>query len=125
MRKRICWTNPQKTKLRQLYCDGKSLAEIAAELGITTDRVRVRLKSESRANCLDAPRKKRLEAAREARNRELQSPRAFIEPVIAGPHPTEEALRLRAIRINAMPRDLTGAFFGDPPLGFSALELRA
>lgn len=35
-----------------------------------------------------------------------------------------EALRERAKRLHAPPRDLTGAFFGDPPVGYSQLDRR-
>ena len=59
---------------------------------------------------------------REWRNKNVLKPKADIPLPFTRPSP--ELLADRARR-EAMPhRDLTGAFFGDPPVGLSALEGR-
>jgi len=119
------WTFAEIAQLNQLYTAGKSRAEIAAALGTTDARVRQRLQWECQSSTLGMARKKRRMERRKQANSELRSPREFFDMVTSGPKPTEEALRSREARWAAMPRDLTGAFFGDPPVGFSALEQRA
>ena len=59
---------------------------------------------------------------REWRNTHYGKPKADIALPIA--RPTPEMLADRDRREALPHRDLTGAFFGDPPLGLSALEGR-
>lgn len=118
------WTYDEITKLQKLYQAGKSRAEMAATLGMEEDRIRQRLQWESQAGVLSIARRKRRSAQREATKQEQRSPRAFFDMVTTGPKPPDDALRQREARYAAVPRDLTGAFFGDPPVGFSALEQR-
>lgn len=118
------WTYSEITRLHRLYDAGKSRAEIAADLGMEEERIRQRLQWESQSSTLGIARKKQRMARRLATREEQKSPRQFYDMVTAGPRPTEAALQARAARLAALPRDLAGAFFGDPPVGFSALEQR-
>jgi hypothetical protein len=119
------WTYSEITRLHTLYESGKSRAEIAADLEMEEERVRQRLQWEASSSTLGIARKRRRRAQREATKNEQRSPRQFFEMVTSGPTPTDKALEERKARLAAMPRDLAGAFFGDPPVGFSALEQRA
>lgn len=119
------WTESEIAQLQRLYEAGKSRAEMALALDVPMSRIRERLQYEAQATDRGIARKKRRMAQRELTKNEQQSPRMFFDKVAPGPRPTDEALRLRDIRVNAPPRDLTGAFFGDPPKGFSALEQRS
>lgn len=123
-RKLLRWTYSEITRLHRLYEAGKSRAEMAADLEMSEERIRQRLQWEDQSSVLGIARKKRRVAQRLATKAEQKSPRQFFDMVTAGPRPTDRALEERRVRQAAVPRDLTGAFFGDPPVGFSALELR-
>lgn len=118
------WTYSEITRLHRLYEAGKSRAEMAADLGMDEERIRQRLQWEAQSSVIGVARKKRRMAQREITKNEQRSPRKFFDMVTVGPKPTDHALEDRKARLAAMPRDLTGAFFGDPPVGFSALERR-
>lgn len=123
-RKLLRWTDSEIARLHQLYNRGLTRPAIAKELNMPEERVRARLQWEAQSGTLLEARKRRRAAQRLVTKVEQRSERLFFDKVVAGPKPTEEALRLREERYAAPPRGLTGAFFGDPPVGYSALERR-
>lgn len=119
------WTHSEIMRLHLLHSAGKSRKEIATELGMSEERVRGRFNWEVRNRTLRYRGAKRETISPERRERQkIETRSPHIGPVTAGPRPTAQALIDRALRYAALPRDLAGAFFGDPPIGFSALERR-
>lgn len=120
------WTYSEITRLHQLYDSGKSRAEIATELNMEEDRIRQRLQWEAKAGILKNARRRRRAASTrtDSRAEQRKSPREYFDVVIAGPKPTESAVANQKERFSARHRDLAGAIFGDPPIGFSALDKR-
>ena len=123
-RKLRLWTKLEIFQLHRLYAAGKSRAEMAAALGMEPERIRQRLQWEAQSNRLGIMRKRRRSAQRLATRAEQKSPRQILEMVLPGPKLTDKAIEERNARLAAKPRDLTGAFFNDPPIGYSALEHR-
>jgi len=118
------WEQSEIARLHQMYNRGMTREAMAKELNMPEDRIRSRLQWESQSGTLLEARKRRRAAQRLVTKHEQRSERMFFDKVSAGPQPTEEALRRREAMYAAPHRDLTGAFFGDPPVGFSALEGR-
>lgn len=116
------WTKKEILKLHRLYAAGKSRAEMAAALDIKPERVRQRLQWES--DKLGFVTYRCRAAQREDNGAEQKSPRQILDMVLPGPKLTDKAIEDRNARLAAKPRDLTGAFFNDPPIGYSALERR-
>jgi predicted ArsR family transcriptional regulator len=89
------WTQERRTQLRALFRAGKSRAEIADALGVTRKQVRQRMLAEG-----------------------------FVTSRLAALRTTPASVwDERDARLSAR-QDLTGSFFGDPPMGFSALDRR-
>jgi hypothetical protein len=123
-RKLARWTSEEVDKLHALYNKGVRRYDIAKELKMPEERVRQRLQWESKAGTLLEIRKRRRAAQRLVTKEEQKSERVFFDKVQAGPRPTQEALKERDERYLAPARNIAGLLFGDPPVGFSALERR-
>jgi hypothetical protein len=117
----IRWTQPEVDQLRKLYASGLTAAQSAREMGMEFERVRARLRWEFKSGQILANRK----AWRASQQPAPNPGRTLYTPTKAGPKVTPEALTHRAQRYAAPHRGITGMFFGDPPVGFSALDQRA
>lgn len=94
------WTEAEVTILTECHQAGVLLANIAKELNRSESSVRKKW---------------------EAMEHPFRKVRCAYPDRAEAP---ETALAERDRRINAPYRDLTAAFFGDPPLGYSALDRR-
>ena len=116
--KALPWTPEEDAVLCEMTIAGQNYDEIAAALpGRTYAGVKCRLRyvNLSAEDRKEANRRKRARVVVPARYQE-RVPKAVEVP--------PEVFVDRDRRAMA-PRDLTGAFFGDPPRGYSALERRA
>lgn len=119
------WTFNEIARLRKMKAAGESNEEIALQLRRSSDCVRERIKYEN----MSAEDKK----AKVARARERRSKRPAVgEKLWGNPtdnlvspsgRPTPEMIEEAQQRYLA-PRTLTSSFFGDPPVGWSALDRR-
>lgn len=118
------WTKELLDRLAQLMAENLPVQAIADRMGISKKAVEGRLYWDRMTP--EALAKRR--AAVNARRRELHEKadrRITIEQVQVSARPSDEQIKQRDMRL-AMPyRDLTASFFGDPPIGFSALDQRA
>ena len=124
-RKLLKWTEEELTTLHALYNRGVKRYLIAKQLNMPEDRVRARLQWEAQSGTLLTARKRRRAAQRLVTKEEQKSAREFFERVEPHHRPTENELREREERLSAPARNIAGLLFGDPPVGFSALERRA
>jgi hypothetical protein len=98
----VAWPREEVARLFRLRLElGWGWAEIACELGRTESGVKSKFKYEQH-------------------NREVRAPSV---PFVREPVP-ESVLAEQARRLSAPFRDLAGAVFSDPPVGFSALDRR-
>lgn len=121
------WTEGELAMLRRLMEEGKKPDEIAAIMGISISRVKSRLYRENMTEEQRAAHAKRkLDWARKnSPVAELRECRTYINAAATvASRPSAELIAAAAVRAAAPPRDLTGAFLGDPPQGFSALDRR-
>ncbi len=117
------WTDEEIAALRRLRAAGVTMQEIAVALGRTLHMVKGRCMVESGTQ-------KRLRAIRrkqERKNAEIKTimPRAFLDKPGERAVPAEHQIEERNARIAAPFRGFTGAFMGDPRVGYSALDRRA
>lgn len=121
------WHKSEWLRAQRMLASGNPLSHVAAVLNKTAQQLRDKIRWEGMGVARRGARASRISATRAERRakqkEEQKSPRTFIELVI-GPKPSPKILQERDARYLAPPRDLTGAFFGDPPVGFSALERR-
>lgn len=121
------WHPSEWQRVQRLLANGHTPASIADMIGRKDYQIRDKIRWEGMSAAQREDRATKMTARRKAHRERLKlehkSPRTHLE-MVSGPRPTERALADRALRYAALPRDLTGAFFGDPPVGFSALEQR-
>lgn len=118
------WSSAEVEMLLRLKAEGYTDAAIAVELGRSTKGVVGKLEY---IGLNPLQREERRQALRRRRIAEgIQSKRLHPNgQIIASSRPDQERVAERNARYAAPHRDLTAAFFGDPPVGFSALERRA
>lgn len=117
------WTEHESARAELLKSQGKTCAEVGAILGRTAGSVSMHL-YERRMTPEQAQAHRDMKNRSRHRRRVEQSVRPLDKSIQVVNRPTPEMLADRDRR-EAMPhRDLTGAFFGDPPVGLSALEGR-
>ena len=121
-RKLIRWTHDELNKLHELYASGMKIQLISMRLNIPVERIKQRIKWESQGAQHRLTRKQRRAAQRAETKAEQKTPRVFIDRVVSSPQPTPEAIKFRDMKAIALPRDLAGLVFNDPPMVFSALD---
>lgn len=113
------WSRDEGERAFQLRAEGNTHAQIAAALGRTASQVeqffryrRLTVEQRERRN------ERALNAYRQWRD-EAPTYRTEIEVRVC-----PDALADRDYRLSLPPRNLTAAIFGDPAIGYSALERR-
>lgn len=104
----------------------QSVNDIARELASETDRSFFAVRSKLHKMLMTPERKAQWRATENKRYRDrVPAYRSKTELQILANRPPSDVLREHAERCQAPVRDLTAAYFGDPPVGYSALERRA
>lgn len=116
------WTEDRLATLNAKYAEGVPLQDIADMIGTSKRTVENRLYWLRMSPERRAARRQKINEYRRSIKKDT---RVTIEQVQVSARPTADQLRDRDIRLSLPPRDLTAAFFGDPPVGRSALETRA
>jgi hypothetical protein len=113
------WTEEETAVLREMMAAGCSYTEMMAKIGRSKHSIKERWRWINHSEEERAKRRKQINLNRNIRTQfgNGVSPTRLAPRVIP-----EEVTAHRAARIAAGPRDLSGAFFGDPPRGFSALD---
>lgn len=112
----------KRDRLLKLQAEGKSRKEIARIVGISYKRVLRQLWWANMPPEKYAEKRERLNAPRRLA---IKSPRTLDVYVTVASRPSHQQIKDRDARFALPVRDLTAAFFGDPPIGLSALERRA
>lgn len=117
------WSAADIATAQKLFAEGLSYAQIGERINRTPKGVRVKLKrlSWTPEQRYAYNKKERLRGKKFVARKTVAGMRTMVQ--VTRPIPPE-LLADREARY-AAPQDLTGAFFGDPPKGFSALERRA
>lgn len=118
------WTSSEWEKVVRLRAEGLTLQAIAPRIGRPFHQLRHKVRWETMTPEQRETRAAKIRSYKKAFSQTVKTDRQF-EMVRRSARPTLEAIDDRERRHAAGPRDLTGAFFGDPPVGFSALEQRA
>lgn len=120
----ILWTAEQIEELQRLREAKIPIENIARALNRSVYAIKAKIAS-LRLPC--AKRIMRRELERQRRNEKIKSMRIPSGTnSICGPRHIDNQLEAeRSARLSAPYRDLAGALFGDPPVGYSALERRA
>lgn len=117
------WKSDELKRAVEMRESGLLLSEIASLIGRTEKAVRHKL-----GYATFTPEQLKQRAARAKEYRALCGLGGRVHSNgwdKVGTRPTEDMLQERNARLALQPRDLTAAFFGDPPVGYSALERRA
>jgi hypothetical protein len=118
------WTPSEIERLLALKAEGLTPEQIGKRLNRTSKSVKTRL---AYMKLTPAQRAARLEYDRNRRNfqNKAVSKVAGVEfEARKSARPEQDVIVERDRRHSAPMRDLTAAFFGDPPVGYSALERR-
>jgi hypothetical protein len=120
------WHKSEWQRVQHMLASGQELVHIAAMVNKTQQQLRDKIRWERMTAATREARAGRLRYLSVERKMKMAEERRSVrhETVTTGPRPTQQTLLERDTRCAALPRDLTGAFFGDPPVGFSALERR-
>ncbi len=116
------WSPEEWATVARMRADRMTVSAIAARIGRRASTVTAKIRFEELDADQREERRKRIRGYK--RRKTIKSDRPF-EMVMKHQRPPEELIADRENRHAAGPRDLTGAFFGDPPRGYSALERRA
>lgn len=115
------WCQDHIDRLHTMRMAGHTPTQIAEALGVPVSRIKGRLRWQNLAPW-------QLERQRDqtrARRKKEYVPSLHAERPYLGPKTSSDIMAEREARYAAPHRDLAGAFFGDPPVGYSALERRA
>lgn len=118
------WTADEWAAAQRLRAEGYQFAGIAARHGRGINGVKEKFRWEAMTAAQREARAARIHGHKVAYRERASSYRPQAQ-VTASLRPPESSFQEREARHAAGPRDLTGAFFGDPPRGYSALERRA
>lgn len=118
------WTAEDWARVVEMRAAGSAIRKIAVSIGRTFHQVRSKICWEAMTAEQRESRALRMRLGKSSVPKTISTGRS-LEHVRICARPSPESLEERARRYSAGPRDLTGAFFGDPPLGYSALEKRA
>src|SRR6266540_1663202 len=114
------YSDEETAILREMMAAGRSIPEIMDRLKRSKHSIKERWRWINRTEEDKILRRKQINVNRNIRREfgpGVHNARLIFKREI--PH---EAVTDRNARFDAGPRDLTGAFFGDPPRGFSALD---
>lgn len=114
------WTDEETTILREMMGAARDVSEIMARLGRSKHSIKERWRWINRTEEDRVRRQKQINLNRHMRNNCIAGVGA--SRLVSYREIPEEVTIIRAARLNAGPQSLTGAFFGDPPRGFSALD---
>lgn len=114
------WSDSELETLHRMLAENKPRTEIAKALGFARSRVdgRIRLERTTPEQFEATAKRKR---AWEARNR--LGARPYRDMTISASRPASELIEEARLRSMA-PRTITAEFFGDPPKGFSQLDIK-
>ncbi|MDE5451306.1 hypothetical protein GWE18_00245 [Bradyrhizobium sp. CSA112] len=113
------WGAQEWIRVKHLIGRGHDVASIALMIGRSREQVKGKIRWENMSAEKRQARRDRINARRNESGEYRSTPRPD-KPTITHRAPPE-ALAERAMRLSA-PQTLTGAFCGDPPIGFSALD---
>jgi hypothetical protein len=119
MSKSILWSEEETAVLREMKAAGATVPEIMARLGRSKYGIKERWRW---LNTDEEERAKRCRQINLNRNIRAQFGNGISATRSAPRVVPDEVVSNRDARGKAGPRDLAGAFFGDPPRGFSALD---
>jgi hypothetical protein len=111
------WTVEETQDLLRLQAEGYVVPVIAEKMGRTTISVRERIRWLGKTEEQREIRRKQISVTRKGRS----AVAAFDHPVMTNKRAPDERIAEREYRL-ALPRTLTGQYFGDPPPGYSALD---
>lgn len=114
------WTEEETAILRQMVDADSGMPALMARLGRSKHSIKERWRWISRTEENKAQRREQINLNRRIRSQ--FGPGATNPRGVSVRGMPEQVIADREARIGAGPRDLTGAFFGDPPRGFSALD---
>jgi hypothetical protein len=120
------WTPHDWKRTQDLLAQGFLIVQIAEMIGRTKSQVAEKVRWEKMTPAQREERAAKIRSWKSKayyRERNL-SPRKMQHTLDQRVDASPEAILARELRAAAPHRDLTGAFFGDPPVGFSALEQR-
>ena len=113
------WSADELETLHRMLAENKTRVEIAEALGCARARVDGRIRFERKT-----PEQRLAEKKRHAEwFRHRKGVHSYQESTISLSRPTPELIEEAKLRAMA-PRSLTAEFFGDPGIGFSALDRR-
>jgi hypothetical protein len=112
------WGAQEWKRVQHLISRGHSVASIALMIGRSKEQVKGKIRWETMDEEKRKARRDRINARNHAREKHL--PKRHYTPTITHRAPAE-AVADRELRMMA-PQTLTGAFCGDPPIGYSALD---
>ncbi len=117
------WSDEDLVKLNKLREEGLSHDVIAERFSTSVVRVKNRICWDNKNDETRERLKKRVQDRRKRKSLGYSS--SHPDKPSTGPAVTREQLAERAMRLAAPCRDIAGMLFGDPPVGYSALERRA
>ncbi len=118
------WSPEDWANVVRLRAEGLTIPAVAARIGRRANTLKAKIRWEAMDEDERAARAARIKGYKRKHRQTIKSDRQF-EMVRKEGRPSLETIEDRERRHAAGPRDLTGAFFGDPPRGYSALERRA
>lgn len=111
------WGPKEWGRVKHLLDRGHSVASIALMIGRSKEQIKGKIRWETMSEEKREARRERINARRQANV--PSTSRRYTPSITHRAHP--EAIAEREKRMIA-PQTLTGAFCGDPPIGFSALD---
>ncbi len=118
------WSPEDWATVVRMRAEGMTIGAVAARIGRRVNTLKAKIRWEAMDSDERASRAARIKGYKRKHRQTIKTERQF-EMVRKEGRPSEESIADRERRHAAGPRDLTGAFFGDPPRGYSALERRA
>lgn len=118
------WTKEEVERLNSYLAMGLSVPEIATRI----DRAPASVHNKVHYAKMTPEEREKRRDRQERYRREYSGPvRNWMHdyaPTILSERPAPELLTERDVRFSAPLRDLSGFVFGDPPVGYSALDIR-
>lgn len=118
------WTSFEWERIVRLRAEGMTIPAVAARIGRSVNATTSKIRWEEMTADQRKARAARIKTYKATHRATIRTTRHY-EVIRTEQRPSEALLHDREMRHAAGPRDLTGAFFGDPPRGYSALERRA
>lgn len=115
------WTAEDWARVVEMRAAGSAIRKIALSIGRTFHQVRSKICWEAMTAEQRENRAFRMRRGKSSVPKTISTGRS-LEHVRICARPSPESLEERDRRYSAASRDLTGAFFGDPKVGYSALD---